>query len=310
MRENRFQTDVAMGKFTLPIVVFVCLLLWLIGGREWSEWGSAFIVLLTGYLMIEMNTTFTLIRTRTTLPVCFYWMLLAALMFLHPFEWSNWVPLAFLMAVFRLFYAYESASAPTAVFQSFLCLGLGSLVFPQLLYFVPLFWGGMISFRALSAKSFFACLLGLSAPYWFLFGYAFLSDELPLFLAPLQEMLQVYPIDYGILQKKEIVAWAVVTLLLATCCGHYIQVAYQDKTRTRLYLSFLAFAGGWATLFSVLQPCHLHSLLPIQLLCASFLAGHLFTLTRNRFSAIFFIVTFITIIILTLYQLWMLFFNS
>ena len=39
---------------------------------------------------------------------------------------------------------------------------------------------GMISFRSLSLKSFFAGLTGLCMPYWLFFGYAFYYDKMKL----------------------------------------------------------------------------------------------------------------------------------
>ena len=122
-------------------------------------------------------------------------------------------------------------------------------------------------------------------------------------------MNHFHPIEYGHLTISEIVSWGIITLLLIISGFHYLQISYMDKTRTRIYHSFLVIAGLYVTLWSILQPIYLHALIVIQLICAAFLGGHLFTLTRNRFSGIFFIVTFITIILLTIFNLWMQFFN-
>lgn len=305
MRENRFQVDITTGRLTLPVVILFCLIIWGTGSSSWSDLGTLGIVAFSGYLMIEMNTAFTLIRTRTTFPVCIYWYVISIFFFLHPFTWSNFVQLAFLLSVFQLFFSYECSHAQTHIFHAFLFIGLGSLLFPQLIYFSPLFAFSMITFRALSAKSFFASLLGLSIPYWFLFGYAFYFDEMHLFYAPVNEMLHFYSIDYTLLLPQEVLSEIFILFLLIISSLHYFQVAYMDKTKTRIYLSFLVFAGWWTTLFVVLQPQHLHQLLPIQCICTAFLSGHLFTLTRNRFSSYLFVVTFVIVMFLTLYHLWM-----
>lgn len=88
----------------------------------------------------------------------------------------RFVPLAFLIATSQLFSSYESPYPAGSIFHAFFFIGLGSLLFPQLLYFVPLFYLGMISFRSLSLKSFFAGLTGLCMPTA-LFGYAFYYDK-------------------------------------------------------------------------------------------------------------------------------------
>ena len=309
MNLNRFQIQVATGRLTLPVVILICLLLWGITFQEWKDCIYLAITAIIGYMMIEINTAFTLIRTRTTMPVCIFWMIATSLFFLHPLEWKNLVPLAFLLSVYQLFRSYESSSPAIPIYHAFFFISLGSLVFPPFIYFSPILWGSMIPFRSLSGKSLLASLLGIITPYWFLFGYCFYFDQMPLFLAPLQEMILFYPIDYGHLTTSEITSWGTITLLLIISGFHYWQMSYMDKTRTRIYHSFLVIVGLYVTLWSILQPNYMRELMVIELICASFLSGHLFTLTRNRFSGIFFIVTFITIILLTIFNLWMQFFN-
>ena len=306
----RIQTLIATGRFTLPVVILICLLLWAITAQSWNELASLGIIALTGFMMIETNTTFNLIRTRTALPVCIYGWIATSLFFLHPFCWENLVPLIFMLAVHQLFGTYESPLPTNPVFHAFLFISLGSLVFPQFMVFALLWWASMIPFRSMGIKSFLASLIGLITPYWFLFGYAFCSDDMPLFLAPLKEMIHIYPIDYSLLAPTDIISWGSITLLSVVSGIHYWQIAYKDRTRTRIYHSFLVYTGWWTTLLCLLQPTHLHAWMPIQLICMAFLSGHLFTLTRNRFSGILFIVTFVVFILLMPLNLWMQFFNS
>lgn len=305
----RLQIQVATGRFTLPVAMFVCLLLWLVSGSQWTDLASLAIVALTGYVMIETNTAFTLIRTHTSLPVCIYGMLITSLCFLHPFRWENVFPLAFMLVVTQLFQSYESPRPATSVYNSFLILSTCSLFFPFAVWFLPLFIGSLIPFRALKIKSLCACILGLITPYWFLFGYAFCYEKMHLFITPLKEMMTFTSISYARLSVVEVVSWLVITLFLLVIGLHYLYVAYTDRTRTRIYHFFLMYAGLWTTLTSLLMPQYLDALLPVQCLCVAFLGGRLFTLTRNRFSGIFFVVTFVTLILLTAYNVWMQFFN-
>lgn len=305
MNINKFQTEVATGRFTLPVVVLACLVLWGVSTHEWTDLGSLFILVSIGYLMIEANTTFTLIRTRTALPVSIYWVTCSILFFLHPFEWGNLMALAFMAAIFQFFRSYESPTASAPVYNAFLCLGLGSLFFPQAIWFVPLLLVSMIPFRTSGIKNILAALLGLVTPYWFLLGYAFCTNRMPLFLTPIQEMTHISPIGYNQLPTNEIISWFFVTLIHTIFGCHYLQMSYIDRTRTRIFHSFLMYAGWWTMVLCILQPQHLHVLLPVQVICMSFLGGHLFTLTRNRFSGILFVVIFVSIILLCIYNLWM-----
>lgn len=307
---DQFQIDVAKGRLTFPIAIIICLLLWIITSHEWQDAISLLACALTAYLLIEINTTFTLIRTRSTLHVSFYVFLTTACLFLHPYQPAVFVPLTFLIAIFQLFRSYESPYPAESIFHAFFFIGLGSLLFPQLLYFVPLFYLGMISFRSLSPKSFFAGLIGLSVPYWFFFGYAFYYDKMDLFYHPLQEIIHFQAISYETLGPVRVVSCGVITFISLVSSVHYFNISYLDKVRTRIFLSFLIAVEAWIYLLGILQPQHFNILLQIQIIAGSILTGHLFTLTRNRFTGIFFIITFVLLIVLTIYNLWMQFFNS
>ena len=305
-----FQIQIATGRFTLPVTILICLLLWGFTFNNWNEVGSLSLIALTGYLMIEANTAFTLIRTRTSLPVSSYWILATILFFLHDFQWEDCVPPAFLMAVIQLFHSFESAKPATSIYNTFLILGTCSLFFAPAIYYVPLFFISMIPFRAFNLKSFGACVFGLLTPYWFLLGYALWEEQLQFFTAPFKEMVTFASISYKHLSTNEIASWGFISLFLLVSGIHYFLTAYTDKTRTRIYHFFLVYAGWWTTLLTLLMPQHIHVWMPIQCICTAFLGGHLFCLTRNLFSGIFFIVTFVTLISLTVYNLWMQFFNS
>lgn len=142
MSFNRFQIEVATGRFTLPVVILVCLLLWGVSFQGWNELISLGITTIIGYVLIETNTAFNLIRTRTTMPVCIYWLIASALFFLHPFEWTNLVPLIYLLATYQLFVSYESPSLSPPIFHTFLLVSLGSMVFPHF-YTSFLFYGAV-----------------------------------------------------------------------------------------------------------------------------------------------------------------------
>lgn len=309
MRENKFQIEVTTGRLTLPVVTIFCLILWSISIQKWDELISLGITSIIGFLIIETNTAYTLIRTRTTMPVCLYLCFSTALSFLHPLVGANIIALTFLLSVFYLFNSYESAQPTVSIYHTFLFIGIASITFPQFIYFTPLFFLSMLPFRSLTPKSLIASLLGLTTPFWFLFGYAFYFKRMHLFMNPIKEMTQFLNIDLTAIPLHEVISWGIITVLLLIGSLYYWKISYTDKTRTRIYHFFMIFAGLWTTLISILQSAYLCNFILIQLILAAFLNGHLLTLTRNRFANIYFIVTFITLISLMAYNLWMQFFS-
>ena len=92
----------AKGRFTFPVAILICLLLRIITGNEWQDVINLLVCALTAYLLIEINTAFTLIRTRSTLHVSFYVFLSTACLFLHSFQYAVFAPLTFLIAIFPI----------------------------------------------------------------------------------------------------------------------------------------------------------------------------------------------------------------
>ena len=86
---NKLQTEIATGRLTLPVVILICLFLWGVSIHSWNELISFISCALTGYMMIEINTAFTLIRTRTMLHVSLFGFIISACMFLHPFSFHR-----------------------------------------------------------------------------------------------------------------------------------------------------------------------------------------------------------------------------
>ena len=168
---NRFQYEVATGRMTLPVAILIALLVWGSTCREWTELVSMALCAAGTYLLIELNTTFALIHTRTTLPSALFLTLYAFCPFLHAYTPAVWLPVLFLGILFALFQSYEAFYASTPVYHAFLLLGLGSLAIPPVLYLIPLIYIAMGDLRSFSARTFFAGLVGIATPYLFLLSY-------------------------------------------------------------------------------------------------------------------------------------------
>ena len=74
---------------------------------------------------------------------------------------------------------YQDKRSTGWTFYAFACIGLASMVFVQIGYFMPILWIMMMVFTlSFSVKTFFATLVGLIVPYWFAAGYFFYTDNI------------------------------------------------------------------------------------------------------------------------------------
>ena len=164
----------------------------------------------------------------------------------------------------------------------------------------------MISFRSLSLKSFFAGLTGLCMPYWLFFGYAFYYDKIESLLSPFTGAYsfsthQLWDIRNG----QDHILWNHHLDITGQQRAFISMFSYLDKVRTRIFLSFLITVEAWILFTGYLTATAFRHPVTDANHCRSILTGHLFTLTHNRFTGIFFITTFVLLIVLTIYNLWM-----
>ena len=327
MRNQRLQGRITAGRFTLPVVIFTCIACWvltsfLLPGLEAKEsayslwnivsvpaWANRIISFLLfagiGYFLIELNNTFTIIRMRASVQTSLYFLFTTACPGMHLLYAGDIAAVAFLISLYFLFKSYQAPRPAGYLFHSFVFLSAGSIVFPQLTYFIPIWLLGASNFQALTFRSFCGAMTGWSVPYWFLLGHAFFHNEMTLFYQPFVNLISFRPIDFS----RDFQLWEIVTLgylfiLYVVSSVHCIVTGYEDKIRTRAYLHFLIFLNFCIFLFIVLQPTLSMDLLSLLLIGVSILVGHLFVLTGNRMSNLFFIGSMVALIALFCFNIW------
>lgn len=307
---NKLQYQIATGRGTLPVAVILTLLIWAAtSAHDWLNIGSLLAFGFASYLLLETETKFALIRTRTTLPAASFLLLYAATASLHEASVDCILPALFILMLLNLFRSYESYYAPGYLFQSFLFLGLGSLLLPPLAWITPLLYIHTISLRSLNARSFFAGIMGFTLPYWLLFGYFVWTDNLTGIYPYLTHLIQFQPIDYSLLTLTHYLSWGITLLFSIVFSLLYFQSAYKDKVQTRILLRIFTWMGLWLHILIALQPCYFNELFSLTLIPAAMMMAHYFALTFNRLSRILFNATLLLWTFYCLFNLWTHFFN-
>ena len=256
-----------------------------------------------GYFLIGLNNAFAIIRMRASVQTAIYFLLISVCPTMHILYAGDLVAVTFLIALYFLFKSYQQSKSASYLFHAFVFIGMGSLLFPQLIFFVPVFWIGAYSFQSLHPKSFFASLIGWSVPYWFLLGYAYLSGHMDLFYQPFLELVNFRSILFGF-RPWELATIGYILLLYMVSSSHCLIAGYEDKIRTRSYLHFLIFLNFCIFVYIGLQPALYPHLFSLLLIGTSILIGHLFVLTNSRSSNLFFIIMLVGLFTLFGFNLW------
>ena len=271
---------------------------------NWGNQLSGFVLYAAiGYFLIQLNNTFAIIRMRASVQTSVYFLLISVCPYIHTLYAGDLAATAFLAALYFLFSSYQQARPMSSLFHAFVFIGLGSLLLPQLMFFIPVFWIGAYNFQSLHLKSFFASLAGWSVPYWFLLGYAFYYGQMELFYQPFRELASFTPVSFDF-SPWEQATLGFLLMLFVVSSAHCLIAGYEDKIRTRSYLHFLILLNLCIFVYIGLQPALTIHLLSFLLIGVSILTGHLFVLTNSRSSNLFFIVTLIGLFILLGFNVW------
>ncbi len=193
--------------------------------------------LFIGLSLFMMNESFSFIRVRTILPYFFFVLLIGFHQGSHEFSLGQVACLFLVASLAQLFSAYQ---VQNSVFQSFnigLFLSLGSLCTAELLFFLPLFWIGLISFSSFSFRSFLASIIGIITPYLIILGIAFLfSKTTPLIHSFLGQFHFDINFSIGI-----IFALFIGILLISAIIATVESLSDKIKTRRLLVMAFLFF---------------------------------------------------------------------
>jgi hypothetical protein len=315
MTFRQIQKTITTSNYTLFVVIIVSLFFWLtpifllprlpemkVSYFAWETirnfcfplWiDKAFCLILffiIGYFFSVFNNRFGLLPMKVTLSASLFFLFLSIWPGSYVLYAGDVGTLFFLFSIYYLFESYQQYHQSSGyLFHAGLFTGLGSFLYPQLTYFIPVLVIGAYSFRSLTVRSFFALLIGWGTPYWFLFGYAFFSRKMYLFCQPFIELINFQSISMNHFQMWEWITLGFIFVLCIVSSIHSYAISYMDKIRTRVYLRFFMILNLCIFLFILLQPVQCANLLPLLLIGTSILVAHLLVLLDSKTFTVFFV---------------------
>lgn len=304
---KRVQDKVARSKLALPVTAVYAIGIWILCGglREyWVIQGGCFA--LSALFMALLNNTNSLIRIYSRLVSSSFLILLCCACFLFPSMRGAILEAGFAGFLLVLFMTYQEECPVGLTYYAYLMLGIASLAFVQVLYFVPLLWLlTATQLQSLSLRTIFASLFGLLTPYWFGSCWLLWHGDVSLFANHLKALLDLHQaFNYSILSINQIAFFALLLIMTIIGIVHFIRKHRDDKIRVRLIYGFFIWLQLATFLFLAFQPQHFNFLIHIAIICTAPLIAHFLALTSTKWTNIaFFVLTGITLI-LTVYNLW------
>ncbi len=297
MQQNRLRERMTRSGMPLPVMLVLSGALWLaLSGWLFSYAGAAAFgwaaTLATTYVVMEWANTNALLRIHSRLITVVFLALLTAFPFLHLWSADAIPPLCLALAYVFFFQMYQRPDAAADAFHTFFFLGVGSLLFPGMLFLVPAFLLSLSAqLRALSWRTFVAGLLGLLTPYWIWLAWAVWDGGVHALLAELLTRFRLVVPSYDAITVAQMVSAIFVGVYAVSATFHFVRTAFNDKIRTRMYFYSLIVAEVFLAAMFFLLPQHFDVTLRCFTICAAPLIAHHFAFSRGRLVNAWFVFT-------------------
>ena len=255
-------------------------------------------------LIHRANYILVIIREKTFLPPLLYILFISTNPSFFPFKSTSIGIFCLILAVYQLFVSYHDPKSVDRAFNATLFIGIGSLLWVHILWFLPLFWLGMFNFKSLNLRTFMASLMGVSTVLWFLLGWCVLTDDFSAFAIPFAAFTKISFFD---ITSPGLIDWVIIAYV-----GLFVLIAsvdiliheHEENIRTRQYLYFLIIFFLVAFGLFFLYESSSDEYFCIACMPASILIAHLFAVKKRKRWYRFYHVSVLIFIALTFFRLW------
>lgn len=284
-----------------PLWNIICQVL---PGKEFTYIIGILLMFGGAFLLHRANYALVLIREKTMLPFLFYILFISTNPDFFPLKSTSVGVFCLILAIYQLFTSYHDPESRSNAYNAALLIGVGSLLWIHLLWFLPLFWIGMYNFRSLNIRTFIASVIGVGTVYWFLLGWCVWQRDFTLFSIPFSALFKIRILatdGIPLLDWVGIISVAILTIISSL---NIITHDTEDSLRSRQFLSFLILMTVWTFGFYFLYEQVSEEFLETASVPASILIAHFFTVTRGRITFWLFYFTWVLFIALLFIRLW------
>ena len=135
------QNKVAESRLALPTTIAYAVVVWLLAGLvQDALWLQFACFALAALLMVELNNINALIRIYSRMVSCSFLAMSCMLCSLFPSTSGAITAPLVVGSMISLFTGYQDKLSSKSSYYAFLLIGLASLAFVHILFFVPLIW--------------------------------------------------------------------------------------------------------------------------------------------------------------------------
>lgn len=258
---------------------------------------SLFLAFLSVYALNRLNTKYVLLRRQSLLPGVVFLIFVSGYTQVQELHAIWFFTPLLAWAIHKLFEAGTHEESSLDIFNMMLLIAIGSLFFARALYFVPLFWCGMVIVNVMTLRNFMASLLGIITPYLLTFATYFYIDRFEELIETILENL-FSPVAMFNHSNLSVVYNGVLVVLMFLALLAAFRQSSSLKILTRRYYRFMI----WLIIFCIFlaaTPFFSMELIPLMGVCSSLVLCNFFESVKSKFWQNLFFYLFIGITLLT-----------
>ncbi|MBP1663784.1 MAG: hypothetical protein H6Q19_924 [Bacteroidetes bacterium] len=261
------------------------------------------VTVLNSLLIAQMNNKFAFIRTRTFMPVFIYLLLSTCWLQIHGNYLAVIASFFLLVAVFLSLQMYKDTRGVEQAFLAFFCVSLGSLLVHDLVYLLPFFWIGFIFLRCFSFRTFFASVFGFITPLIFVYSIMFfIMNQTTLFPDSKGVVFEFQFLNYANLPL--LIYFGAIFLIFSLAMTALSGNTRHDVIQARNMLFFLRVMAFGLLMLLIFRFSNYTYYLPLIAALFAILTAYTFTLVKNLFYYIVFIVLCVVSLAYVVFQLY------
>jgi len=245
--------------------------------------------LFNAFFIAQINNKFTIIRTRTFLPILIFLLLLSTWGETHVANGSHVALTLVILSLFKFFSMPRDRKASEEAFMGSFLISVSSLLVNPFIFIIPLCWIGFIMFQSFSLRTFLASIFGAITPWILYLSVRYL-------ISPDMDFREVFTaipnFDLSTLSISLITLIYICSIILILIISIFglLSLSNGDAIHTRNRLNFLIFLLITISILALLFRNQYVYFLPLIAMIYALLVSHPFTLKQNNFYGILFII--------------------
>lgn len=272
--------------------------------KLWTYLIGLMLMLGGAFFVHRANYALMLIREKSYLPFLFYTLYISTNPDFFPLKSTSVGVFCLILALYQLFSSYHDPNSVRNAYNATLLIGIGSLLWVYILWFLPLFWLGMYNFRCFTFRTFFASLIGISTVYWFVLGWCVYAHDFTPFTLSFTNLFKIRFLTMVGIDMIDWIQIILIALLALIASLNILTHEYDDNLRTRQFLAFLIMLLIWSFGQFFLYEQSSEEFLAIGCLPAAILTAHFFTVKRGKYIFGLFHISLLSFLILLIVRLW------